>query len=287
MFRGFPEAFDPCFVFCALSRSSLCNAYHHHSFQLAKVQGLCHSKSSLEILTELSNLSPLGENSEEANSDDTSNSDDYDWDNILGENWRSVQLGNSPATSLFDDEDSVPGLLPVGIDSDSGSGSSSSSANSGDMVSDILDCDADDELEDDKSDSDGENHVTGHSLGKWDCLWRCLLNEILGMYATHYELPCDDLPCGPSYLHHVLTRLKTEREDHFCEALHINPTTFDALISAIKCNPIFTNNLNNSQMPVEEQVVTLYRFGHDSNASGLQAVANWASVGKGTVALVT
>ena len=41
-------------------------------------------------------------------------------------------------------------------------------------------------------------------------------------------------------------------------------------------------------MPIEEQVaITLYRFGHDSNSSGLQAVANWAGVGKDTVSLVT
>ena len=29
MFRVFPEALDPCFAFCALSRSSPCNAYQH------------------------------------------------------------------------------------------------------------------------------------------------------------------------------------------------------------------------------------------------------------------
>ena len=41
-------------------------------------------------------------------------------------------------------------------------------------------------------------------------------------------------------------------------------------------------------MPLEEQIaITLYRFGHDGNASGLQAIGNWAGVGKGTVALVT
>ena len=37
MFRVFPEALDPCFAFCTLSRSSLCNAYHH--FKLQHVQG--------------------------------------------------------------------------------------------------------------------------------------------------------------------------------------------------------------------------------------------------------
>ena len=256
-----------------------------HSFRLAKAQGLRRTKSSLEILSDLSDLSPLSSLSEEANSD-ASNSHDYEWDNILGGNWRSVQFGNSPATSLFEDEDPIPGLLPVSLDSDSESGSSS--ADSGDsLVSDILDFDADDELEDDE-DLDEENSAAGHSLGKWDRLRRWVLNEILGMYETRYELPRDGLPRGPSYLHHVLTRLKTEREDHFCEALRINPTTFDALVSAIEHDPIFTNKSNNSQMLLEEQVaITLYRFGHDGNASGLQAVANWAGVGKGTVALVT
>jgi hypothetical protein len=101
-------------------------------------------------------------------------------------------------------------------------------------------------------------------------------------------IPWDGLPRGPSYLHHILTHLKTEREDHFHEALHKNPTTFDALVYAIEHDPIFTNNSNIPQTPIEEQLaITLYRFGHDGNSSGLQSVANWAGVGKGTVALVT
>ena len=41
-------------------------------------------------------------------------------------------------------------------------------------------------------------------------------------------------------------------------------------------------------MPVKEQLtITLYRFGHDGNAASLQAVANWARVGKGTVTVCT
>jgi hypothetical protein len=40
-------------------------------------------------------------------------------------------------------------------------------------------------------------------------------------------------------------------------------------------------------MPIEEQLaITLYCFGHDGNAAGLQATANWAGVAKGTVTLV-
>jgi len=41
-------------------------------------------------------------------------------------------------------------------------------------------------------------------------------------------------------------------------------------------------------MPVEEQLaITLFHFGRDGNGSGLQDVANWAGVAKGTVSLVT
>jgi hypothetical protein len=225
----------------------------------------------------------------------------YDWDtqaNILEGNWHtgSLQFDNSPTTSLFEDEDHFPGL-PIGMDSDSdsqaGSSSSSSSDGEGSLVSDIMDFDADDELEErdgeESEDLDEENQAANHNmLGKWDRLRRWVLNQIVGMYATRYELPRDGLPRGPSYLHHILTRLKTEREDHFRESLRVNPTTFDALVTAIEDDPIFTSNSNHSQMAIEEQLaITLYRFGHDGNASGLQAVANWAGVGKGTVALVT
>lgn len=41
-------------------------------------------------------------------------------------------------------------------------------------------------------------------------------------------------------------------------------------------------------MPIEHQLaILLYRFGHDGNVAGLQKVANWAGVGKGTVLLAT
>ena len=36
MFRVFPEALDPCFAFCALPRSSPCNAYHCETYFCAR-----------------------------------------------------------------------------------------------------------------------------------------------------------------------------------------------------------------------------------------------------------
>jgi hypothetical protein len=226
----------------------------------------------------------------EVKNSDASNSKSDNWESILGHNWHSIQFDNSPATSLFEGEDPILDLISVGLDSDSESdGSSPRGHSEGSLVSDVMDFDADDELEDDSSDEElGEEHHPGHyALGKWDRLRKWVFTKILSMYKTCYELPWDGLPHGPSYLHHVLTCLKTEREDHFYEPLCINSSTFDAIVSTIEDDPIFMNSSNNLQMPVEKQLaITLYQFGHDGNASGLQAVANWAGIRKGTVSLM-
>ncbi|KAJ7300947.1 hypothetical protein DFH08DRAFT_724820 [Mycena albidolilacea] len=108
------------------------------------------------------------------------------------------------------------------------------------------------------------------------------------MYEHRYEQPRDTLPRSPSYLHHVLTALKNGRADHFRQNLRVSPLTFDALVAALQDDPVFFNNSNHPQLPVEQQVaVALYRFGHDGNAASIQAVANWAGMGKGTVHLIT
>ncbi|KAJ7661278.1 hypothetical protein DFH06DRAFT_964953, partial [Mycena polygramma] len=92
----------------------------------------------------------------------------------------------------------------------------------------------------------------------------------------------------PSYLHHVLTALKAGRADHFRQALRVNPQTFDTLVAELEDDPIFFNESNQPQLSVEHQIaVALYRFGHDGNAASIQAVANWAGLGKGTVHVCT
>ncbi|KAJ7131012.1 hypothetical protein C8R44DRAFT_829590 [Mycena epipterygia] len=100
------------------------------------------------------------------------------------------------------------------------------------------------------------------------------------MYEHRYEQSRNTLPRGPSYFHHVLTALKAGRDDHFRQALRVSPQTFDTVVTRLEDDP--------AQLPLEQQVaVALYRFGHDGNANSIQAVANWAGVGKGTVHLVT
>jgi hypothetical protein len=108
------------------------------------------------------------------------------------------------------------------------------------------------------------------------------------MYTHRYEMPRDSFPRGPAFLRHVLGAMKDTRPDLFRQEVRVFPLTFDKLVAQIAKDPVFANDSTNGQMPVEDQLaIVLYRFGHSGNAAGLQKVANWAGVGKGTITLVT
>ena len=103
------------------------------------------------------------------------------------------------------------------------------------------------------------------------------------MYESRYEQP-RDIPIShpPPQMPHILTVTKLERPDQFREILRVSPATFDKIVAKIKDDPVFFNNSNNPQIPVEEQLaITLYRFGHDGNASSQAEVGRWAGAGKG------
>jgi hypothetical protein len=64
--------------------------------------------------------------------------------------------------------------------------------------------------------------------------------------------------------------------------------TFDKIVMKISDDPVFFNESNTPQQPVEEQLtIMLFWFGHYGNVASLQNVANWAGVGKGTVTVAT
>ncbi|KDQ50998.1 hypothetical protein JAAARDRAFT_104390, partial [Jaapia argillacea MUCL 33604] len=108
------------------------------------------------------------------------------------------------------------------------------------------------------------------------------------MYSCDYGVPQNTLPQGPAYLPHVLMTQKSDRPDHFWEALRVTPTTFNQMVGELTNDHVFSNNSQNAQIAVETQLaVTLYCFGHNSNSASLQEIANWAGVGKETVELVT
>jgi hypothetical protein len=98
--------------------------------------------------------------------------------------------------------------------------------------------------------------------------------SIKQMYSMHYEEPRDKpVPRPPAQMPHTLDMLKVERPDLFREILRVTPYTFDKLHEKIENDPIFFNNSNNPQIPVEEQLaITLYRFGHDRNAASQASV---------------
>ncbi|GLB34545.1 putative DDE superfamily endonuclease [Lyophyllum shimeji] len=108
------------------------------------------------------------------------------------------------------------------------------------------------------------------------------------MYAHRYEAPRNRMPRPPADLRHLLDVDKHERPDVFRRELRVSPYTFDRMVNRILDDPIFSNNSQNEQMPVEDQLaITLYRFGHFGNAAGLDKVARWSGYSKGTVSLAT
>jgi hypothetical protein len=109
----------------------------------------------------------------------------------------------------------------------------------------------------------------------WAQLRRWVHQSIVEMYENRYEMPWSEIPWGPPRMHHVLFTLKSARPDQFCEELCVTPCTFDILVTKLQHDVVFGNNSCCSQMPVEEQLaITLFHFGHDGNAAGLQGVAS-------------
>jgi hypothetical protein len=137
----------------------------------------------------------------------------------------------------------------------------------------------------DVEDEDGMDFEPGDTRQRGT---RVVRKAIEHMYARRYENARNTLPRGPAYLPHVLHTLKHSRPDLFRQELRVSPQTFDKILAKIKTDPVFTNNSQNAQLPVEHQLaIVLFCFGHDGNAASLQKVANWAGVGKGTVLLAT
>ncbi|KDQ17170.1 hypothetical protein BOTBODRAFT_155948 [Botryobasidium botryosum FD-172 SS1] len=108
------------------------------------------------------------------------------------------------------------------------------------------------------------------------------------MYAHRYELPRNERTRPVPQLPHALNTNKHARPDLFRRDLRVSPVTFDRLVAHIEDHAVFSNNSEHAQMPVEMQLaIALYRFGHEGNAVGLDKVADWAGVGKGTVVVCT
>ncbi|KAF7320771.1 DDE Tnp4 domain-containing protein [Mycena chlorophos] len=104
------------------------------------------------------------------------------------------------------------------------------------------------------------------------------------MYSQRYEIARKRLTRPAGTLLTCLHVWKHQNPALFRTELRIWPQTFDRLVKRLELHPIFTNNSNSPQLPVDIQVaVTLYQFGHNGNGASLQAVSWWSGLGKGTV----
>ena len=71
---------------------------------------------------------------------------------------------------------------------------------------------------------------------------------------------------------------------HFVNMLRVTPLVFQTILTLIEQHPIFTNNSNNSQMSVEQQLaITLFQMGQYGNGASIEDIARQAGCAEGSV----
>jgi hypothetical protein len=121
-----------------------------------------------------------------------------------------------------------------------------------------------------------------------DLIAEGFIKSIEELYKDRCAEPRRDIPKTQENLRLLLDDYHKNFPDIFRSYTRVTPECFVDLVNSIKDHPVFHNNSNNPQMPVEEQAaVALYRFGHYGNASSTMKVALWAGVSYGTVRNIT
>ncbi|KAF8993109.1 hypothetical protein BDQ17DRAFT_1431978 [Cyathus striatus] len=91
----------------------------------------------------------------------------------------------------------------------------------------------------------------------------------------------------PKTLENVWILLNDHKEnspDIFHSYTGLTSKCFDSLVDIMQNHPAFQNNSNNTQMPIDHQlVIALFQFHHYGNAASVMKVALWAGVSYGTV----
>lgn len=230
------------------------------------------STFSLEIDSD-SDASTTGSSSLMDDSIFDNNSDTFSW--------------SSFGLSDLDDNDSDSDDLPTLLSADDYLDSEDEAFDTlWDSDGDVSDSDTYSEFGDADNEADEDDKILPQSLKSR--LASTVREEIEEMYSSRYEQPRTRFPRPAADLPHVLTVYKTQRPDHFRKALRVTPNTFDEILNKIWGDPVFSNNSQNEQMPVEHQLaIALYRFGHFGNAAGLDDISKWAGYATGTVLLAT
>lgn len=106
--------------------------------------------------------------------------------------------------------------------------------------------------------------------------------------TTRYINPRLPIPkCGNLHLAFEYAK-DPAYHSRFQHMLRISPFVFQVILELIKDHPVFSNNSNNPQIPVDYQLaVALYRLGRYGNGSSVQDVAMIAGISSGGVELCT
>ena len=140
---------------------------------------------------------------------------------------------------------------------------------------------ADSESDSEAGTSDGED---SEDYSSDDPITEGIIKSLEELYKDRYAGPRRDIPKTQENLRLLLDNYHKNFPDIFRSYTCVTPGCFDDLVNSIKDHPVFHNNSNNPQMPIEEQVaIALYRFGHYGNAASTMKVALWAGIGYGTV----
>ena len=102
------------------------------------------------------------------------------------------------------------------------------------------------------SDTDGLFSISDFEVeyyANWEQHYYELWNKVSTTCVLNPGLPI------PKYSQfHLLDHWRIHNAKCFCCKLHVEPQTFDSLVSHIKDHPIFHDNSNNSQLPVYIQL---------------------------------
>ena len=70
----------------------------------------------------------------------------------------------------------------------------------------------------------------------------------------------------------------------FINMMRVTPIVFQTILTLIEEHPVFTNNSNNAQTPVEQQLaVTLFRMGRYGNGASVEDIARQGGCSEGSV----
>ncbi|KAF8975608.1 hypothetical protein BDQ17DRAFT_1441453 [Cyathus striatus] len=111
-----------------------------------------------------------------------------------------------------------------------------------------------------------------------------ILSSLEELHEHRYSERDRKIPKTSENLNMLLFEYKPNHPDIFRSFTGLLPACFDSAVEILQDHPVFQNNANCEQMPVERQfAIALYRFRHYGNAASNEKVALWAGVSYGTV----